>query len=196
MAVSAFTQMMPKYTKMRHGATNPYGSSFSALGSNTHARGAAGASSPRHPPLIRGAMTSKAVVSIFANAHASHSALNARYDPVTQSAVERVSNEAMRDPQAMSSEAVESAVSTMPTPTAMLDDPANSGEAASRPLPSKPTAAQAKGSVRLRSSASCTRRRASIRMAATRTNAIVYTMWYAEISATGAVCDVKTSDRG
>ena len=47
----------------------------------------------------------------------------------------------------MSSEAVESAVSTMPTPTAMLDDPANSGEAASRPLPSKPTAAQAKGSV-------------------------------------------------
>ena len=74
-------------------------------------------------------MTSKAVVSIFANAHASHSALNARYDPVTQSAVERVSNEAMRDPQAMSSEAVESAVSTMPTPTAMLDDPANSGEA-------------------------------------------------------------------
>lgn len=96
----------------------------------------------------------------------------------------------------MSSEAVESAVSTMPTPTAMLDDPANSGEAASRPLPSKPTAAQAKGSVRLRSSASCTRRRASIRMAATRTNAIVYTMWYAEISATGAVCDVKTSDRG
>ncbi|MFR1639765.1 MAG: hypothetical protein ACLSVD_11740 [Eggerthellaceae bacterium] len=46
-----------------------------------------------------------------------------------------MSNEAMRDPQAMSSEAVESAVSTMPAPTAMLDDPANSGEAAAGRCP-------------------------------------------------------------